>query len=204
MAREESVFAPLLANLPSICPDGQDIATQPFLAQCRRVIPVIESLGAALLPVKSDITGNIERLQKRYDQNPMEFKYLFAIPRADMKEQVQKDNSSCAKGLLWLKRALEFIVALLDLLQSDSRLTLSQAATTSYERTLSKYHGWITRNVFSLAMKVCPSRESFLAKLGPQKGTMEEMGAFTTAFAPILQRIHQFLVDNGLDDQSVV
>jgi len=45
--------------------------------------------------------------------------------------------------------------------------SLAVAATNAYGKTLRRYHGWIVRGVFSLAMKSVPYRQDLLAKLGP-------------------------------------
>lgn len=39
--------------------DGE-LLTAPFLAACRLVLPVIDSLGPAFLAARSDVSGNIE------------------------------------------------------------------------------------------------------------------------------------------------
>lgn len=45
--------------------------------------------------------------------------------------------------------------------------SLSAAAGSAYSKTLSRYHGWMVRQVFSLAMSSVPYREDFIAALGP-------------------------------------
>lgn len=57
-----------------------------------------------------------------------------------------------------LPRAMEFIVALLERLQADRAVTLSEAASETYYATLQRFHGWIVTGTFTLALKLVPSR----------------------------------------------
>ena len=75
-------------------------------------------------------------------------------------------SNSATDALLWLKRALEFIHALIvQIINGQS--SLSDSAVNAYKLTLSKYHGWVVRGIFNLAMKSVPYREDFFIALGP-------------------------------------
>ena len=102
-----------------------------------------------------------QRLQTKYDSNQDQFKTLFSIPDADVAAGVEKDNSGCTKGLLWLKRACQFVITMMKKLQEDPSCTLYDAASSSYDETLKMFHGMFAYMAFSGAMKLCPSRESF-------------------------------------------
>lgn len=116
-----------LASSASTCLQGDgSISTQPFLATCTLVLPVLgmlilegnvsvaihmcptftEQLGTGMALVKSDVGGNINRLQQRYNTDPQTFAVLDAIVEQEMARGVHTSSSSCTKGLLWLKRCV--------------------------------------------------------------------------------------------------
>jgi hypothetical protein len=44
------------------------IQTKPFLQSCRLFLPVLDALGVAFKPAKSDVSGNVERLAKKEEE----------------------------------------------------------------------------------------------------------------------------------------
>lgn len=199
-----SLFVQITALLQSIKgPDGTP-QTEVFLHVCRQVIPVIEKFGTSFLIVKSDIQGNIDRLASRFQTRPDRYTQLYPIV-LDEVTTGDTGNTSCTKGLLWLQRAMSFVAGLLRRLFDDRQVTLANAASDVYTETLYQYHGWITSAAFTVALKLVPSREAFLQKLGvPNEELYQEMASFLDAFQPVLQAIHTFLVQNNLDDPTKV
>ena len=63
-----------------------------------------EKLGTAFSMVRSDISGNISRLQARQAQDPDRYALLFPIVLDEVDKGGDKGSSSATKGLLWLKR----------------------------------------------------------------------------------------------------
>lgn len=56
-----------------------------------------------------------------------------------------------------------------------------------------------------LHVQLVPSRETFFQNVGtPGEELMEDMKQFTDKFTPLLQQIHQFLVDHDLDFKTRV
>ncbi|KAK9867885.1 hypothetical protein WJX84_000554 [Apatococcus fuscideae] len=199
-----SIFARLAAEAAAVR-DGQDhVRTQELLNVCREMLPVLDRFGTSFVIVRSDVGGNINRLAKRQAEDPGRYSVINAIIEEEVSKQ-DLGSSSCTKGLLWLKRAMEFVVALLKRLHDDQNVTLATAANEVYYATLYKYHGWITSSAFVLALKLVPSREVFFEKLGtPGRGLMNEMYQFISAFSSVLAQIQKFLADRGLDDPAKV
>ena len=195
-----SVLPPIIDSLPEAeSPDG-DVLSEPFLATCRLVLPVFDRLGVAFAPAKSDVSGNIERLAKRAGAHPK----LFDICLEEVSAGTQASNSGCCKGLLWLKRFLEFTMALLRALEEEPRTrAMKDCANDAYARCLKPYHGWISSSAFSVVMSFPPSRRDFVNSLGGE-GAYGDIGRLTAGFSPVLAKTHQFLVDNGLDDPTKV
>lgn len=100
---------------------------------------------------------------------------------------------------------MSFVAGLLRRLLDDRQVSLATAASDVYTDTLYQYHGWITSAAFTVALKLVPSREVFLQKLGvPNEELYQQMASFLDAFQPVLQAIHTFLVQNNLDDPTRV
>ena len=46
---------------------------------------------------------------------------------------------------------------------------MSECVLNSYHNTLKKYHNWVVRSIFSIAMSALPSKEDFLYELAVEK-----------------------------------
>ncbi|KAK9931196.1 hypothetical protein M0R45_018483 [Rubus argutus] len=172
---EGTVFAPALEGMKSVKSAEGEMQTKPFLEVCKQILPVIEKFGAAMALVKSDVGGNITRLETKYSSNPSEFNLLYSLVRAEVEAKTAKASSSCTNGLLWLTRAMDFLVELFRNLLEHQDWTMSQACSDSYGKTLKQWHGWLASSSFSVAMKLAPDRKKFMDN-------------------------HKFLASVGLDD----
>lgn len=195
----ETVFTPALEGLKHVKSENDVLLTKPFLDACKQILPVIDKFGAAMALVKSDIGGNITRLESKYNSDPAKFKDLYSMVQVEVETKTAKGSSSCTNGLLWLTRAMDFLVELFRDLLHHPDWTMSQACTDSYGKTLKKWHGWLASSSFSVAMKLAPDRKKFMDVLG--SGDVNgDIGKFLEAFTPILQENHKFLASVGLDD----
>ncbi|KAK7344037.1 hypothetical protein VNO77_13252 [Canavalia gladiata] len=201
---EGTVFTPALEGIKLVKSEQEEILTEPFLDVCKHILPVIDKFGAAMALVKSDIGGNISRLETKYSSNPTRFNYLYSLVQVEVETKTAKASSSCANGLLWLTRAMDFLVALFQNLIEHEDWSMSQACTDSYNKTLKKWHGWLASSSFSVAMKLAPDRKKFMEVIqGTSSGdVIADIGKFCTAFSPFLEENHKFLARLGLDDMK--
>ncbi|KAK9824601.1 hypothetical protein WJX72_011621 [[Myrmecia] bisecta] len=200
-----SIFSQVTPLTRRIRTADRDIQSVEFLECARQVLPIIDKFGTGFMMVKSDISGNIERLAQRQATDASKFRLLFSIVTDEVERGEHTGAYSCTKGLLWLTRALQFLTDLLRRLYEDRAIAVSTAASDAYYATLHQYHGWITSSAFILALKLAPSREGFFAKLGtPGEQMMTEMKEFLDAFVPFLTDSHMFLKEHGLDDPTKV
>lgn len=164
-------FATVKQPFLDVPADGK-IVTKTFLDACSSIVPFFDILGStAFSPVKSDINGNVSKLQKKYDTDREKYSTLQSIVESEHAEGKTKEKNSATDALLWLKRALEFIGVLFTEVLSGQQ-DLGKCAKKAYESTLKKYHGWIVQGIFSIALKAVPYRENFIAALG--KGATED------------------------------
>lgn len=134
---------------------------------CRAaVLPIVDGLGTGLSFVRSDINGNLTRIETKYESDKAKYAKLLDIPRSEKSDGCAMDTSSTTNALMWLTRAHVFIIALLKKLAEDDSRSVGDAAGQAYNESLSKYHGWVIRNAVRVALTLVPSRESFFAKLG--------------------------------------
>ncbi|KAL2633993.1 hypothetical protein R1flu_005472 [Riccia fluitans] len=196
-----TVFTPALQAMPHVKSSTGDMLTMPFLDVCRLVLPVIEKFGSSMALVKSDIGGNIDRLDAKYATDSTSYTLLYEIVRKEVAENTAKKSASCTNGLLWLTRAMDFLVELFRNLLAHQDWTMHQACTEAYVATLKKWHGWVASAAFSVAMKLVPDRKKFFSLLG--EGNLNaDIENFISTFSPILQENHNFLKSVGMDDMK--
>eukprot|EP00897_Mesotaenium_endlicherianum_P007794 jgi/Mesen1/7042/ME000369S06367 len=181
--------------------DGQ-IQAREFLDVCKLVLPMIDRFGTALALVKSDVGGNITRLDVAYLSDPAKYALLHDIARAEVAAGSAHASSSNCNGLLWLTRAMDFMTALFQNLLAHAEWSMYQAAAEAYAATLKKFHGWIAAAAFKVALNLVPDRATFESKLG-QGDVKGDMTKFVNAFSPLLLENHAFLKSIGFDEVAV-
>ncbi|KEH41078.1 glycolipid transfer protein 1 isoform X1 [Medicago truncatula] len=208
---EGTVFGPALEELQHVKSERGEILTKHFLDSCRHILPVIEKFGAAMTLVKSDIGGNITRLETLYSSNPSRFNILYSLVQVEIESKTAKSSSSCTNGLLWLTRAMDFLVALFQNLIEHDDWPMSQACTDAYNKTLKKWHGWLASSSFTVmffsysalvVMKLAPDRKKFMEVIGGNGDINADIEKFCTIFSPLLEQNHKFLARFKLDDMK--
>ncbi|XP_011080077.1 glycolipid transfer protein 1 isoform X1 [Sesamum indicum] len=196
---EGTVFAPALDGMKHVKSADGVILTKPFLDVCKLILPVIDKFGAAMALVKSDIGGNITRLENKYLTNPTKYEHLYSMVQEEVDAKTAKGSSSCTNGLLWLTRAMDFLVELFRNLIHHQDWAMSQACTDSYNKTLKQWHGWLASSSFTVAMKLAPDRTKFLEVVGGKGDVNSDIEKFCATFAPFLEENHKFLASVGMD-----
>ncbi|XP_059448523.1 glycolipid transfer protein 1-like [Corylus avellana] len=188
-----TVLTPALKGLKHVKSEEGELLSKPFLEVCKQILPVIDKFGGAMALVKTDIGGNISRLESKYSSNPSEFNHLYSIVRAD----IAAKGYSCVGALLWLTRAMDFLVQLFRNLLQHKDWAMSQACSDAYGKTLKKWHGWLARSSFSFAMMLAPDRKKFMEVIGGSGDIYADIGKFCTTFSPLLEENHKFLASVG-------
>lgn len=176
--------------------------SKPFLDVCKQILPVLDKFGAAMAIVKSDIGGNITRLENKYSSDPAKYEHLYTMVQEEVEKKTAKGSSSCTNGLLWLTRAMDFLVELFRNLLDHPDWTMSQACTDSYTKTLKKWHGWLASSSFTVAMKLAPNKDKFMEVISGTGDIKADIEKFCTTFYPFLKENHDFLASVGLDDMK--
>ncbi|WOH16177.1 hypothetical protein DCAR_0935726 [Daucus carota subsp. sativus] len=200
----ETVFSASLQKMKHVKSDEGDMLTKPFLDVCKLVLPIIDKFGPAMAIVKSDVGGNISRLEHKYESNPTRFNYLFGYVQAEIETDTAKSWTSCTNAILWLTRAMDFLVELFNNFSQHQDWGMQQCCNDSYSKTLKKWHGWLASSSFTVAIKLAPDRKRFLEVLGGAENIQADMEKFCTEFSPILRKIHKFLASCRLDSMKAL
>ncbi|XP_047070818.1 glycolipid transfer protein 1-like [Lolium rigidum] len=197
---EGTVFAPSLQGMKHVKSDSGVILTKPFLEVCKHILPVLDKFGSAMSIVKSDIGGNISRLEAKYASDPTKYEQLHNMVQVEVASKTAKSSSSCTNGLLWLTRAMDFLVALFHNLVQHTDWQMPQVCSDAYRNTLRKWHGWLGSSSFSVAIKLAPDRKKFMDIICGTGDINADIERFCAAFSPLLAENHKFLASVGMDD----
>ncbi|KAI8848390.1 glycolipid transfer protein domain-containing protein [Chytridium lagenaria] len=150
--------------------EGQNIDTATFLDACEGIVGIFDKLGSALGVIKSDVSGNVGKIRAKFLTNPVAYGTLQEIVLSERAEK----KWVVTEPMLWLKRALEFTaIGLRHNIQNPAD-ELSVSFNVAYGKTLSPFHSFLVRPIFSMAMKACPTRKDFYAKLGASDPTFDQ------------------------------
>jgi len=173
------------------------VDTVEFLLAAEGLVGMFDLLGsAAFIIVQNDLKGNIAKVRARYQATPT----LSATLESLVENEKGEKKRTATEGLLWLLRGLSFTCKALENTQSKGS-ELSAAFTQSYEGTLKKFHNFVVKGLFSVAMKACPLRADFFAKLAAdpdggnpasQEKLDEELSKWLAALSAIITRLEAF------------
>ncbi|XP_028393353.1 pleckstrin homology domain-containing family A member 8-like [Dendronephthya gigantea] len=191
--------------------ENGEIPTKSFLLACNSILPIFDVLGpTAFAPVKLDISGNIKKLTSKYDGDRESCSTLQSMINVEIHSNTCTVKNSATDALLWLKRALQFTNAFLMEINKGER-ELVVVASNAYSKTLRKYHGWMVRGVFALAVKAVPYWKDFVTALGstdsgvaPEPDVLHDIKDFTDTLSPLIERIDEFYAMNNLDNDNTV
>ncbi|KAG7446552.1 het-c2 protein [Guyanagaster necrorhizus] len=179
------------------------VDTLAFLEASQGLVGIFDLLGSsAFSVVQSDLKGNIAKVRARYDTTPSRSTTLEQLVENEKGEK----KRTATEGLMWLLRGLLFTGKALQNAQLNKEEELSVAFSKSYEVTLKKYHNFVVKGIFSVAMKACPYRVDFYGKLAAdpdgkcsasQDVLNEELDKWLAALSDIVTRIQAFYEQGG-------
>lgn len=203
-----NLFASSLELLPLVKDAGGAITAAGFTRMCELTLPLIESFGPAFSMVRNDIRNNVERIRKRQATDPARFELLFPIVLDEVARRDDNHSQSCTKAVLWLKRGMEFMLAILArLLELPPGASMTEVTREQYNATIHKWHGFLASSAFGVAINFVPSRDTFLERLAGGRftdATALDMAKYVAQFRALLGEVHAFLDAHGLDDPTKV
>lgn len=184
-----------LFNNVHVTDSGVD--TTEFLDAAAIVVQLFDLLGnKAFSVVQSDLLGNIRKVRDRHDAEPLRSSTLEQLVAA---ENLDKQYTA-TQGLVWLLRGLEFTYkALLRSLRNPDE-ELSDSFSIAYQESLKQFHSFVVKPIFNLAMKACPYRKDFYAKLGGDPTTVDiELGDWLAALERQVVQVQTFIQKHNYD-----
>ncbi|CDO92333.1 unnamed protein product [Kluyveromyces dobzhanskii CBS 2104] len=191
-------FDEMKMSFETIPLDGdKKIATSEFLEASESLVKLFDLLGnAAFVVVQNDLNGNIAKLRKRLLATPDKSATLQDLVTNERAE----GKKTASEGLLWLTRGLQFTAQAMKETTDDPSKELTETFIAAYKKTLSQYHGMLVKPIFKLAMKACPYRKDFFAKLGAdQEKVNAQLKEWLSALENIVTILLQFLAQTCKD-----
>ncbi|PFH35398.1 glycolipid transfer protein GLTP [Besnoitia besnoiti] len=158
--------------------DGR-ILSSPLTEAVKTIIPVYDTIfGAGMVAnlLKKDLTNSSSKVREATEKQVQEEPAAGPVTvdmliDYEVKKYgvafLRKDANNGVKNLLWMKRALDFIIGFLEnVIFKMKGKTAKECATEVYQCVLKPYHGFMVSNVVSLAFNLCPTREELCKKLG--------------------------------------
>ncbi|KAK9733764.1 hypothetical protein RND81_04G090700 [Saponaria officinalis] len=197
---EGNLFSRALEALKHVKTEEGNTLTKPFLDLCKLLLPLIDSFGSSMSCIKDDVVHNIMKLEAKYGSNPTTYTDLYTMTKEEVHSKTARSTSSCTYALVWLNRAMDFMIQLLSNLLEHPEWTMTQACTDSYKKTLKKWHGWMAVSTFKVLIKLAPERNKFMDSIGMSSQVNVEIDKLCKTFAPVLEDNHKFLASVGVDD----
>ncbi|KAL3242915.1 hypothetical protein MRX96_020759 [Rhipicephalus microplus] len=183
LGRPRTFFSVMEHSFNDLSP-ATGIPTEQFLNSCRSILAVFDVLGStAFVPVKMDIQGNIGKLQARYETDPSNFDQLFDMVRQEIDSGANTARNSVTDALLWLSRALAFIHAFLEQIQSGNAV-LADCASCGV-----RHHPQVPPRLGAEDLQHPDYRRQLFA----------DGGAYVQALQEVLDALNNFYVQNGLE-----
>lgn len=175
-------------------PDNE-ISTLEFLEASESLVKLFDLLGSsAFAVVQSDMSGNINKVSAKFLSDPVNCGTLEKLILTEIKEGGKK---TATQGLLWLTRGLQFTAVAMRKCIDNPDWELSKAFEKAYSETLVKFHSFLVKPVFKLAMKACPYRKDFFAKLGDDLSKVnEQLQDWVSSLESVVDHIMKFF-DSG-------
>lgn len=173
------------------------ISTPEFLEASESLVKLFDVIGnPAFGMVQNDLTGNIEKVRKRYLAKPDESAKLQDLVTNERAE----GQKTASEGLLWLNRGLQFTAQAMTETIENPSMELPESFTNAYKKTLSKHHNMLLKPVFKFAMKACPYRKDFFEKLGADQDKVnKQLEAWVAALSDIVAILLEFLATTCKD-----
>jgi len=143
------------------------------------IYDIVFGSGMVSNHLKKDIMNSSGAVKNAWEQNPeqcntIDMLIIFEKEHATI-EKIRKDSKSGVKNLLWMNRALDFMITFLHgVFVKNVDKPAKFSANEAYNAILKPYHGLLVSGIVTLAFNLCPSRDELIRKLGFINDKVEE------------------------------
>ena len=115
------------------------LSTDQFLKACNSYLEIYDLLGGGLTfaPIKSDVSGNINKIRKHAD-GTIGNENIFSIIKNEQSLEECTKAGSATDALLWLTRGLWMMYFFIEIVADGERVA-SVAFEKAYEKSLAKW-----------------------------------------------------------------
>ena len=178
--------------------DKSAIPAEEFADAALSLISVFDLINGMSIP-KADMVGNANTVKKLAASTPGSTLQGLINSECDGKSEKEiaamADNGKTAVcALLWLTRALFFILKLMEPLVKEPTLKLSEGVLKGYDVSLKPHHGMMMKGTFQMIVKAAPNRDAFMKKLGnSDEEVVSQVNRVLPAVEGLLDAIKQLL-----------
>ena len=109
-------------------------------------------------------------------------------------KSIAGDGKTVTCALLWLTRALYFILKMLEPLVNDPSKKLSECVLAGYGVSLKPHHGFMIKTAFNAAVTAAPARDKFLLQLADSEAEVKaQIDDVTPSVAGLLTTLNTML-----------
>ena len=171
------VFASVRMVESRVSPGTYEFEHASFVAACREFSLIYDRMGSFLAPAKKDMVSNLDTIAAGIARRgPHQIATIQDAIRYDVSNSLTfkhtKDRKGVSFGILWLVRALRFILQLLSNMGSQ-RFASSETkacAQDAYARAIKPYHGRLLSMTFGVMVSQVPARRKFIAAMSTRPG----------------------------------
>ncbi len=143
-----------------------DVVAEPLLTALLRFLVVFDALGSAVVAkiVRQDFRSKTEAVRSALTREKVStVRQLVAAERTRPPRPFLDANAT--EALLWTKRVLSFVDALVANLLQNPDTQLRDATTAAYRHTMGVKHNVVMRSLFENALTLLPDTTTFLCNL---------------------------------------
>ena len=153
--------------------------------------------------VKSDMIGNTDSIWRHTTGASGET--LDALCNVEVEavgtKKAFSTDGSVSTSLLWLRRALGFIEAIMKALIQKPVKSMKACCHDAYQTSLARYHNVLMKSAFKVAVNAAPNRVDFLRTLAPTSTTeaaLDTLGRLLPSFSKLLSAVDHLLRAQGI------
>ena len=194
------------------CSKGSDIDVPRFLRAAKQYCELAAQFGRFAVPSASEVRRCIEKIEQAVNKLEGSSRKSHHSMRALLQAEIalglhqpggELADPSAAMGVLWTRRGLAFWMEVFQM-QVQKSSSLRDQMSQAYDRTLSNFHGFISRRAFHVASSATPSWEQVRtnAELAPtEEALRDDLKVWANALKKLLKSMHAMQVQLDLEDK---
>lgn len=203
MATSEFDLKSLADSLEKCKNEDDTISMDDYLDAYDQISKFLQLLGSIFTFVVSDVNEKIQILRD-YRHGPDADQYVTVdkmMAHEILHQLTKKSKPSGSRTLLRLHRAFEFVMDFIrEVRFAKEDAKMSELTSTSYDRTLAKFHPWLVRQGVYLAAYTLPRISQFNIRLKSKEDSDSHLDRVLLFSKPIYETVQELYVTNQLEN----